>query len=46
MIKMGKKVRCPRCKGKGTVIKEGGFLDGVKEVQCPNCNGTGYVYEK
>ena len=44
---MSKKVKCPRCNGKGTIKQGSGipFSDG-KEITCPNCNGTGYVYEK
>ena len=42
---MPKRVKCPRCKGKGT-IRPVGILGHGKEKTCPNCNGTGYVYEK
>jgi DnaJ-class molecular chaperone len=44
-VTMAKKVKCPRCKGKGT-IRESGVLGPGKEKTCPNCGGTGYVYEK
>ncbi len=36
---------CPRCNGKGTVVKSGwvGLGPVQREESCPNCRGTGKI---
>lgn len=40
---MSRKIKCPTCNGRGTVIRGASFLRVGKQVRCPNCGGTGEV---
>ena len=39
---MGKKAKCARCNGKGS-IRESSILGPGKEKKCPVCGGSGEV---
>lgn len=39
-----REVKCPACKGKGTVPVTNGFYDD-EYASCPTCGGAGYIID-